>query len=189
MSAPAVKKTSSVAKASHPSFKEMILNAVVALCGGRQKASRQMIEKYIFANNLTVEDNASNRTHIKKALARLAESGEVTRKSGTGASGSFRPGKVEKKPKVVKKVAAKPKEAVEKRSAAKKSPAKKSPVKKSPAKAKKTAAKPKKVTDAKKSPAKKVAAKKTAVKQTQVAKKPASKKTVSKKVAPKKTSK
>ena len=188
MSAPAVKKTSTVAKASHPSFKEMILNAVVALCGGRQKASRQMIQKYIFANNLTVEDNASNRTHIKKALARLAESGEVTRKSGTGASGSFRPGKVEKKPKVVKKVAAKPKKAVEKKSPPKKSSAKKSPVKKSPAKAKKTATKPKKVTAAKKSPAKKVAAKKTAVKKT-VAKKPASKKTVSKKVAPKKTSK
>ena len=182
MSAPAVKKSSTVAKASHPSFKEMILNAVVALCGGRQKASRQMIQKYIFANNLTVEDNASNRTHIKKALARLAESGEVTRKSGTGASGSFRPGKV------VKKVAAKPKKTVEKKSPAKKSPVKKSPVKKSPAKAKKATPKPKKVTDAKKSPAKKVAAKKTAVKKT-VAKKPASKKTVSKKVAPKKTSK
>ena len=136
MSAPATKKTSTVAKvASHPSFKEMILKAVLALCGGRQKASFQSIQKYIFANNLTVEDNAANRAHIKRALARLAESGEVTRKTGTGASGSFRPGTAAKgEKKAVKKASPKPKKVAEKKSPAK--------AKESPAKAKKVARKP-----------------------------------------------
>ena len=184
MSAPAKKARAPAKPANHPPFKTLIQAAVVALSAGRQKASRQAIQKHIFANNRAVEDNAANRKHINRALARMATSGAISRKSGTGASGSFRP--AAKPTGETKKPAAK--KATTKKPAAAKKPKTAKPKKtaskpKSPAKKPKTA-KPKK-TPTKKPAAKKPAAKKPAAKKP-AAKKPAAKKATTKKAAPKK---
>ncbi len=178
------KKVRASAKlADHPPFKTMIESAVVALSAGRQKASRQAIHKHIFANNLTVEDNAANCKHINRALARMATSGAITRKSGTGASGSFRPapkavkpaGEINKKKKVVKKTST-----PTKKKASTKKPSVKKQTTKSPAK--KTTKSPAKKTTKPKSPAKKAAAKKKVL----AVKKAGAEKATAKKVVTKK---
>ena len=161
---------------SHPPYKDMTLKAIATL-KDRKGASRQAIVKYV-TENFNVNDKASS--HIRMALKKGVEAGWLEQKSGIGAQGRFRVGKVEKpKKKPAKKPAAKKPAA--KKPAAKKTTAKKTATKKKPTTAKK--ATPKKKTAAKKptkKPAKKaakspkpkkVAAKKKTVKKTTKAKK------------------
>merc|ERR1711922_79135 len=92
-----VEKKSAPAKApEHPTYKVMIIAAVAAL-KTRKGASSQALCKYIEAN-YKVKDGF--KSHYKMALKKLVDDGTVSRVSGVGASGSFKPGKVEspKKP-------------------------------------------------------------------------------------------
>lgn len=161
--APAKKKVA----AEHPTFKSMVVTAITEL-KDRKGSSRQAILKYVKEHN-KVGDNA--KIFVNSALVKGVKDGELIQQKGTGASGSFKLPKVEKKLKTKKaaakktpKKAAPKKKAVVKKVAVKKSPAKKKPA----AKKKKT---PKKV-----------------VKKPAAAKKPAAKKTPKKKAA-KKTAK
>lgn len=152
----------------HPTYNDMIKAAIAALAN-RSGSSRQAIAKYIKANYKVGE---GMETHLKMALKRAVEKGTLMHVKGTGASGSFKLVKAEKK-------VAKPKKPVApKKPAAKKSTPKKDAPKKA---AKKTAA-PKKA--AKKPAAKKEGVKKTTTKKP-AAKKPAAKKTPTKPAAKK----
>merc|ERR1712168_1535291 len=154
----AKKPASSAKPAEHPTYKVMIIAACNAL-KTRKGASSQAMCKYVEAN-YKVKDGF--KTHFKMALKKLVADGTVVRVTGTGASGSFKLGKVEV-PKKVKKAA--PKKAAPKKKAATKISAAKKPAKKA---AKKPAAK-------KVAPKKKVA-KKAPAKAKKAAKKPAAKK-------------
>ena len=168
----AVKKKSA---SEHPPYNEMIKAAVVALAS-RSGSSRQAIAKYIKANYKVGE---GMETHLKMGLKRAVENRSLMHVKGTGASGSFKLVKVEKKPKkpvAPKKPAAKkttPKKDTPKK-AAKKTPAPKKPAKKAPAKKEGV-----KKTTTKKPASKKPAAAKKATKP--AAKKPAAKKSTPKK--------
>lgn len=168
-------KKAAKAPAAHPKYTEMVKAAIAAL-KERNGSSRQAIHKYIVAN-YKVDENKL-RTHLKLALKRMSDSKQLTHTKGTGASGSFKLVKVEKKP-AAKKPA--PKKPAAKKPAAKKTPkkaAKKPAAKKTPKKAAKKPAK--KAAAAKKpaKPAKKKPATKKPVKKTP--KKPAAKKTAKK---------
>merc|ERR1712002_1244737 len=159
------KKPASAAKpADHPTYKVMTIAAVTAL-KSRKGVSAQAVCKYLEAN-YKVKDGF--KTHFKVALKKLVADGTVVRMSGTGASGSFKLGKVVV-PKKVKKPA--PKKAAPKKKVAAKKPAKKAATKKAAAKkpAKKAAKKP----AAKKAAPKKKVAKKAPAKAKKAAKKPA----------------
>merc|ERR1712168_980053 len=123
----AKKPASSAKPAEHPTYKVMTIAAVTAL-KSRKGVSAQAICKYLEAN-FKVKDGF--KTHFKMALKKLVADGTVVRVTGTGASGSFKLGKVEV-PKKVKKAA--PKKAAPKKKAAAKKPAKKAATKKSAAK-------------------------------------------------------
>ncbi len=69
----------------------MIIAAVTAL-KSRKGVSAQALAKHVEANN-KVKDGF--KTHFKVALKKLVADGTVVRMSGTGASGSFKLGKVE----------------------------------------------------------------------------------------------
>ena len=158
---PKAKKPAAPKKvAEHPTVAVMVNAAIVAL-KDRKGSSLAAIKKYIAANYKV--DIAKIAPFIRKYLKKAVIEGKILQVKGTGASGSFKVGKVEK-PKKVKKPK-KPAAKKPKKPAAKK-------VAKSPKKAaaKKPAAKP----AAKKTPAKKPAAKKPA------AKKPAAKKAAKK---------
>ena len=180
------------AKAGHPSYQVMVYTVVKDMSAGKKGVhyfSRSAIVKAVMSRyKLTIDEKTASR-YVCMAIRKLVDSGKLIRKSGKGASGSFRcaPKSAEpkkpaaKKPKA-KKVAPKSpkKKAPAKKTAAKKASAKKPAAKKAPAK--KTAAKkaPVKKTAAKKAPVKKPAAKKAPVK------KPAAKKAPAKKPAAKK---
>ena len=169
------KKVAAKKPAEHPKYIDMVTAAIVAL-KERSGSSRQAIVKYISAN-YKVSEAAGN--HVKLALRKGVAAGVLNQPKGTGASGSFKVAKVEKKP-AAKKPAKKP---AAKKPAAKKPAAKKAtPKKKTPAK-KKTATKKKTPKKAAKKPAKKPAAKKPAAKK--AAKKTPKKKTAAKKAAKK----
>lgn len=175
---------------AHPSYQDMIKNAVEAL-KERNGSSRQAIQKYIQSTFKTCDDKVS-QAHLKMALKRGVELGLLKRVKGTGASGSFRMAqKVAKpvKPKVAKKPVAK-KTAAAVKPAVKKAAAPKP--KTSAVKPKTSAAKPKKKAVAEKKASKPKVAKKPktpkkAVKPaakkpaTPKAKKPAAKKAPAKK--------
>ena len=160
------KKAAPKKPADHPKYIEMISSAIAAL-KERNGSSRQAIVKYIGANYKVDADKAA--VHVKQALRKGVASGALQQPKGTGASGSFKVAKPEKKPAAKKPAAKKP--------AAKKPAAKK--VKKTPAK--KKAAKPKKATPKKKAATPKKAAKKPAAKKTAAKKSAAKKKTPAKK--------
>ncbi|KAK3716083.1 hypothetical protein QZH41_019628 [Actinostola sp. cb2023] len=173
--------------AEHPKYSEMVKAAIGSL-KERNGSSRQAIEKYIKAN-YKVGDNCSS--HLKLALKRMPDKGDIVHTKGKGASGSFKlVKKVAEKKVVVKKPAAK-KPAAKKPAAKKPAVAKKAQKVKSP---KKTSKSPKKTSKSPKKGAKKAATKKTEAKQTKkpvakkAAKKPAAKKGAKKgaKKAPKK---
>lgn len=141
--------------AAHPTYKEMITAAVVAL-KQRGGSSRQAITKYI-AGHYKVGENYN--VHLKMALKRALASGMLV--SAANHAGTFRlskaaltPAKPKKKKVTAKKPAAKKAKKPKKKAAPKK---KKATVKK----AKKTATKKKTSTKTKK-PAKKTATKKKA---------------------------
>ena len=166
----AEKKSSPAKVAEHPTYKVMIIAAVTAL-KSRKGASAQALCKYIEANYKVKE---GYKVHFKMALKKLAADGTVNRTSGVGASGSFKPGKVESPKKPAKKAA--PKKPVPlMRSVANKPVAKKAVTKKTAAK------KPAKKPAAKKAAPKKKVAKKSPAKAKKVAKKPAAKKAAPKK--------
>lgn len=177
------KKASQPKKAvEHPKYVEMVRQAIEAL-KERSGSSRIAILKYIKANFKGLGNDASVNAHLKAALKAGVKNDSLKQTKGTGASGSFRIGKVEKpkvakKPKVAEKTKAKttPKKPKAKKTA-KKTPKKTATKAKTAKKAKtpkQSAAKktPKKA-PAKKAPAKKAAAKKTAAKKP--SKKPAKK--------------
>ncbi|XP_064610819.1 late histone H1-like [Liolophura sinensis] len=165
--APKVKKAAKPKKPSnHPKYSEMIKAAITSL-KERGGSSRQAILRYIMAHYNVGKDEKVVNTHLKLSLKSGVKKGTLKQSKGTGASGSFRLGavekakKVKKSPKVKKPKAAKPKKAKSPaKKAAKKSPAKKA-TKKSPAKkaAKKPATK-RPATKKPKSPKKKAPAKK-----------------------------
>ena len=152
------------APAAHPKYAEMIKAAVSSL-KERGGSSRQAILKYIMKNFNVGKDEKVVNSHLKLALRAGVKNNSLKQSKGTGASGSFKLGVVEK-PKKVKKAAKpkkaktpkKPKKAKTPKKAAK--PAKKTKTPKKAAKpAKKAAAKPAKKAAAKPKPAKKAAAK------------------------------
>ena len=160
---PATKKAAAKKPAEHPKYIDMVTAAIVAL-KERSGSSRQAIVKYISAN-YNVSESAGN--HVKLALKRGVAAGVLNQPKGTGASGSFKVAKVEKKP--AKKPAAKKpaaKKPAAKKPAAKKPAAKKTPKKKTPKKAKKATPKKAAKKPAAKKPAAKKAAKKTPKKKT-----------------------
>ena len=153
---PAAKKVKK--PADHPTYSAMIVAAISAL-KERNGSSRQAVMKYMMSN-YKVGDNANS--HLKLALKRAVASGVLKQVKGTGASGSFKVAKVEKKPAAKKPTAKKPvaaKKPATKKPAAKK-PAKKTVAKKTPSKAKKAKATATPKKSAKKPVAKKPAAKK-----------------------------
>lgn len=167
------KKATSKKPALHPKYSEMISTAITTL-KERNGSSRQAILKYIKANN-KVGDNCDR--HLKMALKRGVAAGALNQVKGTGASGSFKVGKVGKGEKSKsKKVAPKKSSTTAKKPATTKKPAKKPAAKKS------TSSSGRKNTQKKKKPATKKASS---------AKKPklASKKPVAKKPNAKKTKK
>lgn len=175
-------KKASPTQATHPTYQVMVTAAITQL-KERNGSSRQKIVKYV-KDNYKVSDNFN--VPLKTCIRRLIKSGQLVQVKGTGASGSFKLAKTDKKP--VKK------EAKKKPVAAKKPAAKKAVAAKKPASAsaKKTTAKKAaaaKKPAAKKSP-KKPAAKKAPAKKSTTAKKPSPKKAVkAKKPAAKKQAK
>ena len=149
---------------THPPVATMVNDAITAL-KDRKGTSLIAIKKHIAANNTADIDRLAG--FIKRYLKSAVEAGKIVQTKGTGATGSFKMGKVEKpkKEKVEKKPADK-KEKVEKKPAAKKEGAPK------PA-AKKPAAKKEKAV---KNPTTKTAAKKTKSFEKTTSKKPATKK-------------
>ena len=139
--------------ATHPKYNEMIQSALASL-KERKGSSRQAVLKYINANYKVGDNATSVNAHLKMALKAGVKSGAIKQSKGTGASGSFKLGEVQK----VAKKAAKPKAAKPKKA--------KTPTKK---------AKPAKKTAAAKKPAAKKAAKKPAAKKAKTPKKAAAK--------------
>ena len=158
---PAKKRTpkKKVAKkpATHPTYKEMIMAAVVAL-KQRGGSSRQAISKYI-AGHYKVGENSN--VHLKMAIKRALASGMLI--SAANHPGTFRLSKVavtaakpKKKKVTAKKPAAKKTKKPKKKAAAKKKKSAPKKVKKAATK-KKVSTKAKKPTKkSKKAPAKKV---------------------------------
>lgn len=185
---PRAKKAAPRKAAAHPPYIDMVVAAITAM-KDRGGSSRQAIEKYIKANNRIAGDTS---THLKMALKRGVKSGKLIHTKGTGASGSFKVGKVAAAPKkkpAKKKAAAKKtkrkagtpkKKKTTKKTSAKKAAKKKPAAKKgkSPAKKKAAAKKPRKAKAAAKkktkSPKKRAAPKKKAAKKTKA--RPAAKK-------------
>ena len=163
---------------AHPPVATMVNEAVAAL-KDRKGSSLAAIKKYMAANNKI--DVAKLAPFIKRYLKSAVEAGKLVQVKGTGASGSFKLGKVEK-PKKEKKVVKKP--------AAKKakSPAKKAAKKAAKSPAKKATKKAKTPKKAAKSPAKK-AAKKPAAKKPKTPKKAAKPKAAKPKAAKPKAAK
>ena len=118
--------------AEHPSYRDMIKAAILAL-KERTGSSRQAIVKYIKAN-YKVGDNVD--TQAKLALKRMSAKGVLVHAKGVGASGSFKLSQEAKQSAKPKKKAAKPK----KKPAAKKAKTKKPAAKKVTAKKGKKAA-------------------------------------------------
>lgn len=175
---PKKKVTKPKKPAAHPTYSEMIQQAVTTL-KERGGSSRQAILKYIMKNfNVGLDEKPVN-SHLKLALKAGVTKGTLKQSKGTGASGSFKIGEV--------KAEKKPKKVVKKKPATKKPAAKKAktPKKVKTPKKEKKSEKPKKTTKPKKATTPKKAAKKPATKKP-AAKKPAAKKPATKKPAAKK---
>ena len=142
------------APAAHPTVAVMV-DAAIKNLKERKGSSLVAIKKYINANYKA--DAAKLAPFIRRYLKKSVETGRLSQVKGTGASGSFRLNKDEKKTteKKAKKPAAKKAKKAKKPAAAKKAKTPKKAAKKPAA-----AAKPKKA----KTPKKKAAAKKTAAK-------------------------
>lgn len=156
-------KSKSKKPASHPKFREMVIEAITAL-KERNGSSRQAILNYI-TKHYDVDKSVNN--HLKMTLRAGVKNATLKQIKGTGASGSFKLGdkgkdKPAKKAKKSGTAAStkKPKTDKKKASSPKKTKASKEKAKASP---KKKAAKPKKAA-AKKSPAKSKAKKGKATK-------------------------
>ena len=137
----------------------MVVAAVTGL-KERKGSSLAAIKKYVGAHYRC--DAEKLAPFIRRFVKKAVRDGTLVQKSGTGASGSFRLGKVKKSPKKKAKKSPKKKARKSPKKKAKKSPKKKAKTAKkatkSPKKAKKAskkAKKPVKKAKAKKSPAKK----------------------------------
>jgi len=160
----AKKSKKPAAPAAHPTVAVMV-DAAIKNLKERKGSSLVAIKKYINANYKA--DAAKLAPFIRRYLKKSVETGRLSQVKGTGASGSFRLNKDEKKTteKKAKKPAAKKAKKAKKPAAAKKAKtpkkaAKKAKTPKKAAKKPAAAAKPKKA----KTPKKKAAAKKTAAK-------------------------
>lgn len=142
--APKKKSTKAAKPAEHPPFINMVRAAIKGL-GDRKGSSRIAIVKYIMKNFKVGTDEKKVNSRVKVALRNGVKSKKVVQVKGVGASGSFKMGEKEAKPKVKKvKKPKSPKKAKKPKSPKK---AKKSPKKtaKKPAAAKKPKS-PKKAT-------------------------------------------
>jgi len=159
----AKKSKKPAAPAAHPTVSVMV-DAAIKNLKERKGSSLSAIKKYINANYKA--DATKLAPFIRRYLKKSVEAGKLSQVKGTGASGSFRLNKAEKKTteKKAKKPAAKKAKKAKKPAAAKKpktpKKAKKAKTPKKAAKKPAAAAKPKKV----KTPKKKAAAKKTVAK-------------------------
>lgn len=117
------KKVVKTASADHPKYSEMIKQALMAL-KERGGSSRQAVLKYIMANFNVGRDEASVNTHLKMALRAGVKNSSLKQSKGTGATGSFRLGEAEKKPKAQKPKGQKKEKKVAKTAGAKKQPKK-----------------------------------------------------------------
>ena len=165
-------KKAAVAKkpAQHPSYKEMIVEALGTL-RERNGSSRQKIYAYILKNFKVSPDDESVKRYLRTSLKKLVTANVIVQSKGVGASGSFKLPVAPKKAAVKKTVAKKP---------ATKTAAKKTTTKKAPASAKKS---PKKT----KTAAKKSSAKSPKKPKSKVTKKPVAKKSPAPKKAKKTT--
>lgn len=85
------KTTAVVKKPDHPSYADMIKQALIAL-KERGGSSRQAILKYLMANFKLVADENAVNTRLKAALRNGVKSELLKQSTGSGASGSFRLG-------------------------------------------------------------------------------------------------
>ncbi|KAK2757916.1 hypothetical protein FQN54_004322 [Arachnomyces sp. PD_36] len=141
-------KKASGSNSSHPSYREMIKDAILNL-KERNGSSRQALKKYIQSNNkINVATSNAFDSQFNKAIKAGVEKGEFFQPKGP--SGTVKLAKKEPAPKAAAKPAAKP--AAKKATTAKTTTTKKAPAKKPAAKAtttkkaaapKKAAAKPK----------------------------------------------
>merc|ERR1711879_740371 len=109
---------------THPTYAIMIADAIKAL-KSRKGSSRQAIAKHIQAQH---KDLANFNSNLRMAMKAAMAKGTIVQTKGTGVSGSFKLGKVEKPKKKV--VAKKPAAKKAKKPAAKKA---KKPAAKKPA--------------------------------------------------------
>uniref|UniRef100_A0A0N5ARJ8 H15 domain-containing protein n=1 Tax=Syphacia muris TaxID=451379 RepID=A0A0N5ARJ8_9BILA len=179
------KAKKAVKPAAHPSYGEMIKDAIIHL-KEKKGSSRAAILKFISQNYKVSENLAVVNAHLRQALKRGVTSNALKQVRGNGASGSFRLAQIKPVEKKVKKVpkpkAKKPtsKKVAAKKPVAKSKTAAKKKVQKKPAKtpaakpkaaSKKTPAKAKKpAAAAKTKPAAKKTTKPTATKKTTTAK-------------------
>ncbi|XP_055881007.1 histone H1-delta-like [Biomphalaria glabrata] len=82
--------------ASHPQYKHMIKDAIVAL-KKRGGSSRQAILKFIVSNYNVGDNPTVINAHLKSALKAGVKAGTLKQSKGTGAAGSFRLGEKAKK--------------------------------------------------------------------------------------------
>lgn len=73
---------------SHPTSNKMVLEAVESLNDGRQGSSLQAIKKFI--SEVYEVDMGKMAPHIRKAVKKHVEDGNLIQTKGKGASGSFR---------------------------------------------------------------------------------------------------
>ncbi|KAH3891015.1 histone H1-delta-like [Dreissena polymorpha] len=95
---PKVAKAPNKAKGSsesHPKYNQMIQEAITAL-GDRNGSSRQAILKYILAH-YAIGDERQVNSHLKMSLRAGVRNGKIQQMKGTGACGSYKLGKSEKK--------------------------------------------------------------------------------------------
>jgi histone H1/5 len=113
--------------ASHPTYREMILEAINELAQGSGGSSRQAIVKYVVVT-YAIEEKVANQ-HTKAVLKVGVKQDWLKQVKGVGASGSFRVGEAAKpaasKEVVMKKAATAPKPATAAKPKAPKTPKKK----------------------------------------------------------------
>ncbi|VDK29173.1 unnamed protein product, partial [Anisakis simplex] len=86
------RKVSVTATALHPGYTQMVRAALLALCpptDTKKGASRAAILKYIVQNFTLGEQLGTINAHLRQALRRGVESGNLRHTKGVGASGSF----------------------------------------------------------------------------------------------------
>jgi len=77
------------ARSSHPSYEEMVKEAITALNYGRKGSSKKAIKNYLIAN-YTLGKDSIIESNLKRALNGCVETGAIVNTTGRGLIGSFR---------------------------------------------------------------------------------------------------